>query len=54
VIKGNVGDQNYMLPSDLNMAKYRAVSIWCKRFSVNFVAAALEPDQVPGENRKQD
>jgi hypothetical protein len=25
--------------SDLDLAKYRAVSIWCKRFSVNFGAA---------------
>jgi hypothetical protein len=41
VIKGNLGDQNYRLPSDLDLAKYRAVSIWCKRFSVNFGAAAL-------------
>ena len=48
VIKGNVGDQNYILPSDLDMAKYRAVSIWCKRFSVNFGAAALRPAQASG------
>jgi|ERR1051326_2865641 hypothetical protein len=41
VIKGNVGDQNYTLSGDLDLAKYRAVSIWCKRFSVNFGAAAL-------------
>ena len=43
VIKGNVGDQNYTLGTDLDLAKYRAVSIWCKRFSVNFGAAALRP-----------
>jgi hypothetical protein len=48
VIKGNVGDQNYILPGDLDVAKYRAVSIWCKRFSVNFGAAALKPAQVSG------
>ena len=47
-IKGNVGDQNYILPSDLDMAKYRAVSIWCKRFNVNFGAAALKPVQASG------
>ena len=41
VIKGNIGDQNYRLGSDLDLGKYRAVSIWCKRFSVNFGAAAL-------------
>ena len=45
VIKGNIGDQNYTLGSDLDLAKYRAVSIWCKRFSVNFGAAALRPTQ---------
>lgn len=44
-IKGNIGDQNYALGSDLDLAKYRAVSIWCKRFSVNFGAAALRPAQ---------
>ena len=45
VIKGNIGDQNYTVGSDLDLAKYRAVSIWCKRFSVNFGAAALRPAQ---------
>src|ERR1700677_1532305 len=45
VIKGNVGDQNYTLGGDLDLAKYRAVSIWCKRFSVNFGAVALRPTQ---------
>jgi hypothetical protein len=43
VLKGNIGDQNYTLGSDLDLGKYRAVSIWCKRFSVNFGAAALKP-----------
>ena len=43
VLKGNIGNQNYTLGSDLDLAKYRAVSIWCKRFSVNFGAAALRP-----------
>ena len=50
VIKGNVGDQNYTLGGDLDLAKYRAVSIWCKRFSVNFGAVALRPTQA-AENR---
>jgi Electron transfer DM13 len=43
ILKGNIGDQNYSLGSDLDLAKYRAVSIWCKRFGVNFGAAALKP-----------
>src|SRR5579863_5264652 len=45
VIKGNIGDQNYTLARDLDLTKYRAVSIWCKRFSVNFGAAALRPTE---------
>ena len=49
-IKGNIGDQNYTLGSDLDLAKYRAVSIWCKRFSVNFGAAALRPTEA-SQNR---
>jgi hypothetical protein len=45
-IKGNIGDQNYTLGSDAELSKYRAVSVWCKRFSVNFGAAPLSTDQV--------
>jgi Electron transfer DM13 len=45
-IKGNIGDQNYSLGSDVDLSKYRAVSVWCKRFSVNFGAAPLSMNQV--------
>ena len=44
-IKGNVGDQNYTLSPDVDLSKYRAVSVWCKRFSVNFGTAPLMPDR---------
>src|SRR6266481_6015918 len=40
-LKGNIGDQNYDVPEGLDLSKYRAVSIWCRRFSVNFGAAPL-------------
>ena len=40
-IKGNIGDQNYALGADLDLSKYRTVSIWCKRFAINFGAAPL-------------
>lgn len=40
-LKGNVGDQNYDLPANLDLQKYRAVTIWCKRFGVNFGTAAI-------------
>jgi hypothetical protein len=42
-LKGNQGDQNYELPADLDLAKYRAVTIWCRRFGVNFATAPLSP-----------
>jgi len=40
-IKGNIGDQNYELPKDLDLSKYRALTIWCHRFGVNFGTAPL-------------
>jgi hypothetical protein len=40
-LKGNIGDQNYDLPSSADLNTYRAVTIWCRRFSVNFATAAL-------------
>ena len=40
-MKGNRGDQNYEIPADLDLAKYRTVTIWCRRFSVNFGSAPL-------------
>jgi hypothetical protein len=43
-MKANIGDQNYTLGNDIDLSKYRAVSVWCKRFSVNFGAAALKSD----------
>jgi hypothetical protein len=40
-IKGNKGNQNYALPDVVDLDRYRAVTIWCKRFSVNFGTAPL-------------
>ncbi|HET7424410.1 MAG TPA: DM13 domain-containing protein [Gemmatimonadales bacterium] len=42
-LKGNEGDQNYDVPDDLDLTRYRAVTIWCRRFSVNFATAPLAP-----------
>ena len=41
-LKGNKGDQNYDVPENVDLGKYKAVSIWCNRFSVNFAAAPLK------------
>ena len=40
-MKGNIGDQNYDIPATVDLANYRTVTIWCKRFSVNFGSAPL-------------
>jgi len=45
-IKGNVGDQNYDVPTDLDLSKYRAATIWCRRFAVNFGTAPLGASQM--------
>jgi hypothetical protein len=42
-LKGNIGDQNYELSSGVDLTRYHAVTIWCKRFSVNFATAPLSP-----------
>jgi hypothetical protein len=42
-LKGNVGDQNYDVPDDVDLSSYRAVTIWCRRFGVNFGTAPLQP-----------
>ena len=42
-LKGNAGDQNYAIPADADLTRYRAVSVWCRRFGVNFTTAPLAP-----------
>jgi hypothetical protein len=40
-LKGNIGDQNYDIPAGTDLSSYRAVSVWCRRFGVNFTSASL-------------
>jgi hypothetical protein len=40
-LKGNHGTQVYDVPAGVDVTDYRSVTIWCKRFSVSFGAAAL-------------
>lgn len=44
-LKGTTGDQNYDLPDELDLSEYRSVTIWCRRFGVNFATAPLGPRQ---------
>ena len=50
LIKGNIGNQNYVLGSDVDLAKYRTVTVWCKRFNANFGAAPLTPHDTTSQN----
>ena len=43
-LKGNIGDQNYDVPGNVDLTKYRAATIWCARFNVNFGTAPLMAD----------
>jgi hypothetical protein len=40
-LKGNIGNQNYNVPANVNLNDFHSVSIWCARFHVNFGAAQL-------------
>ena len=41
-LKGNVGNQQYELPADLDLDRYSTVVIWCRAFSVLFARAPLK------------
>lgn len=41
-LKGNVGDQNYELPSDLVLEPGDRVVVWCRAFDVEFGTAVLQ------------
>lgn len=40
-LKGNLGDQNYEIPADLDLSQFQSVVIWCQPFRVPFIAAPL-------------
>jgi hypothetical protein len=40
-LKGNIGSQNYEIPTDVDLDVYNTVVIWCVRFGVAFNAADL-------------
>lgn len=41
-LKGNVGNQAYDVPADVDLERFRAVTVWCRRFGVNFTTAPLQ------------
>lgn len=42
-LKGNVGSSNYMIPAVVDPADFETAVIWCRRFSVGFGVAPLDP-----------
>ena len=40
-LKANSGNQNYEIPTDVDLDKYNTVLIWCKAFGVLFGSAEL-------------
>jgi hypothetical protein len=41
-LKGNIGNQNYELPSDVDLGQYKSVVIWCRTFNIVFGYAPLQ------------
>jgi len=42
-LKGNIGNQNYIVPGDVDSTAFSSVVVWCDRFDVPFGAADLNP-----------
>lgn len=42
-LKGNKGDQTYVIPAGADTAQWGSVVIWCEQFSVLFSVATLSP-----------
>jgi hypothetical protein len=40
-LKGNVGEQNYEIPADVDLEEFDTVVIWCVRFGVAFTSADI-------------
>jgi hypothetical protein len=40
-LKGNIGDQNYEIPADVDVSEFQSVVIWCEPFAVVFSVATF-------------
>ena len=40
-LKGNIGSQNYEIPTSVNLDEFNRVDVYCTRFSVSFTTANL-------------
>ena len=42
-LRGNIGDQSYEIPVEVDLGVFTNVEIWCERFSAGFGVATLTP-----------
>ncbi|WP_214823843.1 DM13 domain-containing protein [Exiguobacterium algae] len=40
-LKGNIGNQNYLVPEEVDLEEYSTVVIWCRAFSATFGTGEL-------------
>ena len=45
LLKGNIGNQSYVVPPSADISRFKSVAIWCEQFGVLFAAADLVAGQ---------
>ncbi len=40
-LKGNIGNQNYEIPADIDLSEWATAAIWCRRFNTTFNVASI-------------
>jgi hypothetical protein len=43
-LKGNVGSSNYLIPVGVDLPRFQTAVVWCRRFTVGFGVAPLDPE----------
>lgn len=41
-LRGRTGDQNYLVPAEIDLSNWGSVVIWCDTFQVQFAVATIE------------
>ena len=40
-LKGNLGNQNYQIPAEVDLSEWATAAIWCRRFNTTFNVASI-------------
>ncbi len=43
-LKGNIGNQNYEVPFDVDLSEWATAAIWCRRFNTTFNVASISAE----------